>query len=113
MTAVLAPALVVNDRYVHRAGGVLQAVHLPGGCWAVKIRPAAGRWIAFAVPLGGNSGAPFVLASGPEADVFVTALRWAESARTLGMRYDRVVFAGYGSALDEQPVDVEALAVAS
>jgi hypothetical protein len=111
VTAVLAAGVEVNARYVHRAGGVLQAIHLPAGCWSVKIRPVGDRWIGFAVPLDGNSGAPFVLASGPEADVFVTAMRWADSARTLGMRYDRVVFAGYGSALDEQPVDVAALAV--
>lgn len=113
MTAVLAAPAAVNTRFVHRAGAVLQAIHLPAGCWSVKIRPVGDRWIGFAVPLDDNSGTPFVLVSGPEADVFVTAMRWAESARTLGMRYDRVVFAGYGSALQEQPVDVEALAVAA
>lgn len=112
MTAVLArPALAVNERYVHVSAGLVQATRLPGGCWAVKVRQVGGVWLGFAVPLGDTAGSAFAIVCGPgETDVFTVAVRWADSARTLSGRMDRVVFAGHGDAIGEQPVDVEALA---
>lgn len=113
MTAVLSrPALAVNERYVHLSPGLVQATYLPGGYWSVKVRPVSDMWLGFAVPRGTNPGLPFVFVSGPdETDVLSVALRWADSARTLGGHMGRVVFAGSGDALDEQPADVEQLAV--
>jgi hypothetical protein len=115
MTAVLSSvALAANDRYVHVSPGLVQAIRLPGGCWSVKVRLVGDTWTGFAVPRGGTAGSPFVIVSGPdEADVFAIALRWADSARTLGMRMDRIVFAGHGDATGEQHVDVDVLVVAA
>lgn len=115
MTAVLRRVeLSVNSRYAHVSPGLVQAVYLPSGSWSAKVRLVGDAWTGFAVPRGATSGAPFVIVSGPdEAEVFSIAVRWADSARTLGMRMDRVVFAGYGDALGEQPADVGVLAVAA
>ncbi|MGI5245041.1 hypothetical protein [Dactylosporangium sp. CA-139066] len=112
MTAVLARTTVeVNPSYVHRTNDLVQAVRLPSGRWAVKVRQVRGGWLGCAVSLG--DGSAFSLVFGPDAgEVFAVAVRWADSARTLGMRMDRVVFAGYGDALGERPVDVDELAAA-
>ncbi|MER7278338.1 hypothetical protein ABT369_28255 [Dactylosporangium sp. NPDC000244] len=111
MTAVLASTLTVNTGYVHVSPGLVQATRLPGGFWSVKVRDLDGLTLAFAVPRGVTPGGAFALATGGDpGEVWSLAVRWADSACTLSGRMDRVVFAGHGDALGEQPHDVHELA---
>ncbi|GAA2346504.1 hypothetical protein [Dactylosporangium salmoneum] len=100
-------ALDVNPRYVYRlADGQVVCVRHDGGSWSVKVRQLGDRWVAFAVPRAGTVDKPFDLASGTDRDaVWKLACLWATSAQTLGMRYDRAVFAGFGDATEEMPHD--------
>lgn len=96
----------LNHKYAtYGHGPRIIALQLPSGCWAVKVRPDGGGWRAFAVPRNGTVADPFDLATGDDrAEVERVAREWAASAQTLGMYYNRVVYAGTGDALNETPL---------
>lgn len=84
-------------------GGRIAVTYVPGGFWAVKLRPRGDQWIAFAVPRHTTPGAPFLIAVGDDQDsVRSVAIRWRDQAATLAGRMDRVVFASYGNATYER-----------
>lgn len=103
--------VTLNPRYaVGLDGGGVAVTYVPGGFWAVKLRPHGGQWIAFAVPRHTTPGDPFLIAAGSDQNaVRSVAIRWRDQAVTLAGRMDRVVFAGYGNATYEQLTDLDGL----
>lgn len=96
--------VTLNPRYaVPLRDGQVAATYVPGGFWAVKLRPRGGQWIAFVVPRHTTPGDPFLLAVGEDVDqVRSAAIRWRDQAATLTCRLDRMVFAGTGNATHER-----------
>lgn len=97
--------IVANDRYVHLSERLIQAIYLPAGRWAVKVRDVQGMTLGFCVPLEGTSGSSFLLLAGDDSStVHGLTLRWAVSAQSMGAGAgaDRVVFVGYADAIGER-----------
>lgn len=95
-----------GSSHTHVHGRQILALQVPGGFWAVKVRPRGDGWAAFAVPRRGTVGQPFDLATGTTKEsVLVAAIGWYDCASSAVMRMDRLVFAGTGNATEETPLD--------
>jgi hypothetical protein len=90
----------------HTPDRQIVCTQVPGGFWAVKIRPRGDGWAAFAVPRNGTVGEPFDIATGTTREsVLVAGIHWCDSATVSAIRLDRIVFAGTGDATNETPLD--------
>jgi hypothetical protein len=111
MTAVLPYAITLNPSHGFRfTDGQILATRIPAGCWMVKVRQRGDGWAAFAVLCDGAVDDQFDIATGVDREaVWLTAVRWVESATTAVMRFDRFVFVGLGDSFGETgPADVPA-----
>jgi hypothetical protein len=97
-------ALTLNPAYATTLpNGRTSALAVPAGRWAVKLRQQGPRTIAYAVPLYRTNGGPFDIATGHDHQaVQRAAIQWADSARSLCMSYQRIVYTGTGTAVGEQ-----------
>jgi hypothetical protein len=103
-TSTQQTALTLNPAYAATLpNGHTSALAVPAGRWAVKLREQGPRAIAYAVPLYRTNGAPFDIATGHDHQaVQRAAIQWADSARSLCMSYERIIYAGTGTAAGEQ-----------
>lgn len=102
LTPVL-PAVKWNAAYVADFGDNRFCVtRIPGGIWAVKIRPLGNGWVLFIIPIAPYPGTPIPLATATSRDAAREAgTGWWGQATTTALR--SFPYAGTGNALNETP----------